>query len=76
MATNLLVNVKPLGWNNIPIPIVDAFEAVTTSIKKLAGQLELNFESLRRRVERSGEDINEKINESACEQEEKWTKNS
>jgi hypothetical protein len=53
MATNLLVNVKPLAWNNIPIPIVDAFEAVTTSIKKLAGQLELNFESLRRRVERS-----------------------
>jgi hypothetical protein len=24
-------------WNNIPIPIVDAFEAVTTCIKKLAG---------------------------------------
>jgi hypothetical protein len=53
MANNLLSTVQPLHWNNIPIPIVDAFEAVTASIKKLAGQLELNFESLRKRVERS-----------------------
>ena len=54
---------QPLQWNNIPIPIVDAFEAVTASIKKLAGQLELNFESLRKRVERSEQDFSEKLQE-------------
>ena len=37
MANNYLATVQPSMWNNIPIPIVDAFEAVTTCIKKLAG---------------------------------------
>lgn len=36
MAINLLENVQPAQWYNIPIPICEGFEAVTSAIKKIA----------------------------------------
>ena len=69
MTQNLLETVQPSLWNNIPIPICEGFETITQAIKKIGLQLELNFESIRRKNDRSEsemqkliEEINEKNN--------------
>jgi hypothetical protein len=57
MAAGLLEPVQPSNWNNIPIPICEGFEVVTQAIKKIATQLEINFEAIRRREDRADQDI-------------------
>ena len=48
---------QPSLWNNIPIPICEGFEVVTKAIKKIGKQLELNFETIRRKTERAELDL-------------------
>lgn len=48
LVTSLLQDVNPSEWNNIPIPIVEGFDAFINAFKKLFQQVDNQVDSLRR----------------------------
>ncbi|TNV83698.1 hypothetical protein FGO68_gene5403 [Halteria grandinella] len=76
LVGSLLAEVKPGEWNNIPIPIVEGFEALIQAFKKLFQQVDTQLEGLRRSQQRSENDFGKDFTDFKDRMQTKWDGNT